>query len=76
MVVIIRFTTADASKEHLGQIRKLFFTAFDDSFTEHDWEHVLGGWHLVVVDGGEIVSHAAVVERMSRSGTVRFGPDM
>lgn len=64
MVAVIRFTTADASSEHLGQIRKLFFTAFDDSFTEHDWRHALGGWHIVALDGSEIVSHAAVVERV------------
>ena len=72
MAVVTRFTTADASREHLGQIRRLFFTAFDDSFTEHDWGHVLGGWHIVVVDGGEIVSHAAVVERVLEVGNRPF----
>ena len=72
MAVITRFTTADASSEDLRQIRRIFFTAFDDSFTEHDWGHVLGGWHIVVVDGGEIVSHAAVVERVLEVGNRPF----
>ena len=75
MAVVTTFTTADASRRILDQIRDLFFTAFDDSFTEHDWEHALGGWHIVAVDGDEIVSHAAVVERVLEVGNhpVRTG---
>lgn len=61
--VVCRFTTAEASAERLAQIRELFFTAFDERFTESDWEHVLGGSHLTISDGGVVVSHAAVVER-------------
>jgi aminoglycoside 2'-N-acetyltransferase I len=64
MAVIARFTTADASRECLGQIRRLFFTAFDETFSEQDWEHVLGGWHVVVDDGGVVVAHAAIVPRV------------
>ena len=64
MITVARFTTRDASIECLVQIRDLFFTAFDETFTEQDWEHVLGGWHVVVGDGDAIVAHAAVVERV------------
>ena len=63
MPTVSRFTTAEASEECLGQIRELFFTAFDERFTESDWEHVLGGWHEVISEGGLVVSHAAIVER-------------
>jgi aminoglycoside 2'-N-acetyltransferase I len=63
MPTVSRFTTAEASAECLVQIRELFFTAFDERFTESDWEHVLGGSHVVISDGGQVVSHAAVVDR-------------
>ena len=58
------FTTADASMERLAQIRRLLFTAFDGTFSEEDWEHTLGGWHVVVTDGGVVIAHAAVVPRV------------
>jgi aminoglycoside 2'-N-acetyltransferase I len=31
--------------------------------TDEDWEHALGGVHAVVVDDGEVVGHASVVQR-------------
>ena len=61
---IALFTTADASGERLSQIRQLLFTAFDGTFSEEDWEHTLGGWHVVVADGGVIIAHVAVVLRV------------
>jgi aminoglycoside 2'-N-acetyltransferase I len=64
MAAIARFTTADATREYLGQIRRLFFAAFDETFTEQDWGHCLGGWHVVVIDGGVVIAHAAVVPRV------------
>jgi aminoglycoside 2'-N-acetyltransferase I len=64
MASIAQFTTGDASVESLSQIRSLFFAAFDETFTETDWEHVLGGRHVVVEDGGGIAAHAAVVPRV------------
>jgi aminoglycoside 2'-N-acetyltransferase I len=64
MASIARFTTADATGECLGQIRRLFFTAFDETFSEQDWEHALGGWHVVVSDRGVVIAHAAVVPRV------------
>jgi aminoglycoside 2'-N-acetyltransferase I len=47
----------------LNEIRSLLDRAFDEEFTEEDWEHTLGGWHAIVSDGGAVVSHAAVVPR-------------
>lgn len=51
--------------ETLAQLKELFFAAFDDRFDEEDWQHALGGQHVVVRDlsGGDVVAHAAVVER-------------
>jgi aminoglycoside 2'-N-acetyltransferase I len=58
------FTTAEASDDLLREIRHLLEEAFDGDFSDDDWEHSLGGWHVVVADGGFAVSHAAVVPRV------------
>ncbi|NLT06169.1 MAG: GNAT family N-acetyltransferase [Solirubrobacterales bacterium] len=41
----------------------MLHSAFDGSFTDSDWEHCLGGMHVVVLDGDEPIAHAAVVQR-------------
>jgi len=35
----------------------------EDEFTEHDWEHALGGIHALAWEGDELVGHASVVQR-------------
>lgn len=57
-------TTAEASGDLLAEIRRLLVQAFGGDFSDEDWEHTLGGWHVVVADGGVVVSHAAVVPRV------------
>jgi aminoglycoside 2'-N-acetyltransferase I len=32
-------------------------------FGDEDWEHALGGMHVLVHDGGELVAHGSVVQR-------------
>jgi len=44
-------------------VRALLDDAFAGQFGDDDWDHALGGWHVVVIDGGAVVSHAAVVRR-------------
>jgi aminoglycoside 2'-N-acetyltransferase I len=48
-------------------IRGLMADAFgddeDERFDDADWEHALGGTHVVLDIDGRIVAHAAVVER-------------
>lgn len=61
--VIRRLTTAGASKEVLTQIRALLDDAFDGELSEEDWQHTVGGWHVVVEEDGVVVAHAAVVPR-------------
>jgi aminoglycoside 2'-N-acetyltransferase I len=48
----------------LTAIRRLLIRAFEGDFSEEDWEHTLGGWHVVVADGGIALTHAAVVPRV------------
>ena len=45
-----------------AQVRALLWDAFDD-FTEDDWQHGLGGLHVLAVDGSEVIGHASVVPR-------------
>jgi aminoglycoside 2'-N-acetyltransferase I len=64
-------TTAQLNPDESRAIRELLWAAFDsdeDGFSEDDWQHALGGRHFVVEDEGEIVAHAAVVERRIEVG--------
>ncbi|WP_211232907.1 GNAT family N-acetyltransferase [Solirubrobacter soli] len=55
--------TADLDAATLTAARALFDEAFDDDFTDDDWEHGLGGIHALAYEGDELVGHAAVVMR-------------
>src|SRR4051794_41917114 len=55
--------TAELDTATLAAARALFGEAFDDGFTEDDWEHALGGIHALAYDGAELVGHASVVQR-------------
>ena len=56
----------------LAALRALMDAAFaggpDGDLTDDDWNHSLGGSHVILELHGELASHAAVVER-----EVRFG---
>ena len=62
-----RLPTSELSGSEISAIRDLLWTAFppddDEGFTEDDWEHALGGIHVVLDLDGEVVAHASVVER-------------
>ncbi len=47
----------------LAAARRLMDHAFRGRFDDTDWDHTLGGWHVLVTDGGRLVAHAAVVPR-------------
>ena len=71
--------TTELTEPEISLIRALMTDAFgsdeDERFTDDDWGHALGGTHFVLELGGEIVSHASVVERAkSRSTAGRSGP--
>jgi aminoglycoside 2'-N-acetyltransferase I len=61
--------TDDLPRETLAAIRALMLAAFTGGFTDDDWDHALGGWHVVArddignTDEAAVVAHAAVVER-------------
>jgi aminoglycoside 2'-N-acetyltransferase I len=61
-------TTAQLTGEERSAVRALLAGAWDDDeedgpFTEEDWEHATGGVHFLLQEGGELVTHASVVER-------------
>jgi aminoglycoside 2'-N-acetyltransferase I len=53
----------DLSDVMRSQLRAMLWQAFPDDFTEHDWEHGLGGVHVVACDGDRPVGHASVIGR-------------
>ena len=56
-MIVVLTTTPPAG------LRALLDAAFDDGFSDDDWEHGLGGVHVAVLDHDELVAHAAVVPR-------------
>lgn len=72
MPLRLRSLPTDAlTTDELRAIRALMDTAFgtgDEAFADEDWEHALGGLHVVLDLDGEVVSHASVVERALEIG--------
>ena len=68
-VALRRAATAALSQDELRALRGLLDPAFGAGrFTEEDWHHTLGGVHVLAVEDGELVAHAAVVDRTLRAG--------
>lgn len=63
MLSLERSTAAEVTQERLVEIRRLCLLAFGEDFSAQDWEHMLGGWHVVAIDDGAVIAHAAVVPR-------------
>ncbi len=55
--------TSSLDASALTEIRRFVEEQFGDEFDEHDWEHALGGLHVLGREGGMLVAHAAVVQR-------------
>jgi aminoglycoside 2'-N-acetyltransferase I len=62
-----RLPTDELTPAEIASIRALMDVAFGDDgeerFTEEDWQHSIGGMHVVVDIDGRIVAHAALVRR-------------
>lgn len=55
--------TADLDAATRAAARSLLDEVFEGDMSDHDWEHCLGGVHALVWEGGELVGHAALVQR-------------
>ena len=71
-----RLATSELAPSETTAIRALMDIAFgtddEEGFSDDDWQHALGGVHFVLELDGEIVAHAAVVERQIRVGDQAF----
>jgi aminoglycoside 2'-N-acetyltransferase I len=55
--------TADLDERTRRALRALIDDAFAGDFSDHDWEHALGGVHALAREGSELVGHTSVVQR-------------
>jgi aminoglycoside 2'-N-acetyltransferase I len=68
MTEVRRAATAALGAEELAALRRLVFEAFGGRFDEHDWDHTLGGVHVLAEEDGVVVAHGAVVGRTMVAG--------
>lgn len=47
----------------LAAARRLLDDVFAGELTDQDWEHCLGGMHALVWEAGDLLAHAALVQR-------------
>jgi aminoglycoside 2'-N-acetyltransferase I len=69
MVQLRSARTADLAGAELEALRRLVFDAFEGQLTEDDWDHTVGGCHILALEGDEVVAHAAVVARTLVAGS-------
>jgi aminoglycoside 2'-N-acetyltransferase I len=67
-VRVTRAHTAELSGDDLAEARALLDLAFEDlppdeRFGDADWEHALGGQHVLVHEGQVLVGHGSLVQR-------------
>jgi len=72
--VIHQFDTAALAPDTERELRRLMDQAFagdpEGGFEESDWQHALGGRHVIAEEEGMVVAHAAVVPRLLVAGGV------
>jgi aminoglycoside 2'-N-acetyltransferase I len=67
MPAIRRLASPELTADEVRALRALFAAAWpdpDDAFADDDWEHALGGVHVLLEEDGRILSHASVVPRV------------
>ncbi|MFD1661360.1 GNAT family N-acetyltransferase [Streptomyces caeni] len=55
--------TADLDRAELRAARDLLDAVFEGDFGDPDWEHALGGLHVLVHDERGLAAHGSVVQR-------------
>lgn len=63
MTAVRTVHSADLTESERVGIRALLDEAFDGRFDDHDWDHALGGLHVLVEAAGRVVAHGSVVQR-------------
>ncbi|GAA3376041.1 aminoglycoside N-acetyltransferase AAC(2')-Ie [Streptomyces sannanensis] len=67
--------TYELTSAELAGIRALLDEAFEGDFSDEDWDHGLGGIHVLVHERGVLVAHGSVVQRrvLHRGRSLRIG---
>ncbi|WP_216852768.1 GNAT family N-acetyltransferase [Phytoactinopolyspora halotolerans] len=75
MLDVTQSHTADLESGEREAIRRLLNGAFKGDFSAEDWDHTLGGVHVIGWDGHDVVAHVAVVQRrlVHREMPIRTG---
>jgi aminoglycoside 2'-N-acetyltransferase I len=68
MTLLRTVGTGELGADELEDVRRMVVEAFGGRFDEHDWEHSLGGTHVLATEEGEVVAHGAVVARTLEAG--------
>lgn len=70
--VVVRVLDTEPVAPLVVELRQLLREAFEGDFTDEDWQHTVGGCHVVAFDDEALVSHAAVVPRTIQAGDRAF----
>ncbi|GIE90870.1 GNAT family N-acetyltransferase [Actinoplanes regularis] len=75
MTVLRTVHTADLTPDDRTRIRALLDDAFEGRFDDHDWNHALGGSHIMVTVDGTLIAHGSVIQRrfLNRGRSLRCG---
>jgi len=67
--------TADLAPADLHAVRDLLDDAFEGGFSDEDWDHGLGGIHVLVHDERGLAAHGSVIQRrvLHRGRSLRVG---
>ncbi|MFF4350757.1 GNAT family N-acetyltransferase [Streptomyces sp. NPDC001530] len=67
--------TADLAPAELRAVRDLLDEAFEGDFSDDDWDHTLGGIHVLVHDERGLAAHGSVIQRrvLHRGRSLRVG---
>ncbi|MFD3697910.1 GNAT family N-acetyltransferase [Streptomyces sp. NPDC058646] len=67
--------TSELDGAEIAEVRALLDGAFEGDFGDEDFEHALGGMHVLVREEGELVAHGSVVQRrvLHRGRALRTG---
>ena len=63
MAELVLSHTGQLEPAVLAEARELLDQVFAGELTDDDWEHCLGGVHALLWEGGELVGHAALIQR-------------
>ncbi|AXB42125.1 GNAT family N-acetyltransferase [Amycolatopsis albispora] len=60
--------TADLTTAELVTVRKLLDEVFEGDFSDEDWDHSLGGMHVMLWEDGALIGHGSIVQRRLTHG--------